>query len=101
MAAKHWAIAFGGGFVLFGLPLLVVEDQGWVRISAGLSTFCLGGFALAMVQDALGTGRIRLQHGTIHYASRPRLFWAAIALYAVAGLAMIGVAGWILFIKEF
>lgn len=101
MAARHFTIVFGAGFVLFGLPLLFLENPGWLRASAALSAFCLGAFALAMVLDALNSGRIRLQHGVVHYGSRPRLFRAVIALYTIAGLGVVAVALWILFIKEF
>ena len=39
--------------VLFGLPLAVLDDEGWRRASGTLSVLSLDGFALAMAADGL------------------------------------------------
>jgi hypothetical protein len=90
---------FAALFVLFGLPLFFLEDPGWARLSAGLSTLSLGGFALAWARHAVAVGQIKLQHSWIHVATRPRLFWATMAMLVVTGSGVIVGAIWMLFFK--
>jgi len=91
--------AFAGLFVLCGLPLFWVEDSGWRNTWGGLSLIGLGGFALAMAADAVTSGQVRLNLTVIRRAQSPRLFWAALALIASAGLAVLIAAGWALAFK--
>ncbi|MDX1401105.1 MAG: hypothetical protein R3245_04210 [Kiloniellales bacterium] len=90
---------FAGLFLLFGLPLAVTEDPDWARFWAGMSMLSLGAFALSMVRDALITGQIQFYHSTIRYASRPWLFWAAVAVITAAGFGVLIAGVWILFFK--
>jgi hypothetical protein len=99
MFPRHLTWIFVGLFLLFGVLILLTDDDAWRRTWAGLSALALGGFALSMVRDALATGRIRLQHSLIRRASRPRLFWAAVVLVAAAGCATLGTGIWALFFK--
>ena len=90
---------FGALFVLFGLPLLLVEDKGWQRVFIGLSVLSLGCFALAMVGDGLVKGKIRFQFSLIERTAQPRTFWATIALVSTAGIVVIITAFWAMFFK--
>ena len=90
---------FAALFVLFGLPLLIVEDAGWQRLCAGLSTLSLGGFALAWARHAVAVGQIKLQHSWIRVATQPRTFWATMAMLVVTGTGVIVAAIWVLFFK--
>ena len=92
-----WLLA--GLFLLFGLPLVITEDPTWARRWAGMSTLCLGGFALSMVRDALRSGQIRLQHTVIRRYQHPRFFWSAVLLVMAAGLGVLCAALWFLFFK--
>ena len=90
---------FGALFVLFGLPLAVVEDGGWARVWGGLSLLSLGGFALAMAGDGMVKGQIRVQFSRIQRTTQPWLFWATIALVSATGVVVIITAVWVLFFK--
>ena len=90
---------FAGLFVAFGLPLAVVEDPAWGHRWAGLSLFCLAGFAFSLVRDAVRSGEVRLNVSRICRANSPRLFWAALALVAAAGLGVLATAVWVLVFK--
>lgn len=87
---------FVGLFLLFGVLMLMTESAFWRHFLAGLSVLSLGGFAVAMVKDALTTGQIRIQYSVIHYATQPRLFWTAIILVAAAGMIVLVGGVWIL-----
>ena len=100
MWAKRLIWVFGAGFILFGLPLIMVEDAAARDIWGSLSTFSLGGFAFAMAYDAAATGTIRMQFSTINRAAQPRAFWAAVGLVTLAGLGVVIAAGWLLFFKN-
>ena len=90
---------FGALFVLFGLPLAVVEDSGWQRVWGGLSLLSLGSFALAMAGGGMVTGQIRVQFSTIERSAQPYVFWAAIAIVSAAGVVVIITAFWAVFFK--
>jgi len=90
---------FAALFVLFGLPMLVVEDPGWLRFFAGLSTLSLGAFSLAWARHAVAVGQIKLQFSWIRRATQPRLFWATMAMLVVTGTGVIVAAIWMLFFK--
>lgn len=89
----------GALFILFGLPMVFAEDQGWQKAWASLSTLSLGCFGLAMVADGLVKGEIRLQFSLIRRATQPRTFWATIVLVAAAGVGTIITAIWATFFK--
>ena len=91
---------FVGLFVLFGAPLLITESAAWGEFWAGMCALSLGGFALSTVRDALATGQIRVHFSVIHYADRPRLFWAAVILFAAAGISVLIAGLWILLFKN-
>jgi len=97
--SKRLMWLFGVLFVVFGLPLAVIEDGFWQQLCGVLSTLSLGCFALAMAGDGLVKGEIRLQFSLIQRAARPRAFWAAIGLVATAGVGVILSAFWMMFIK--
>ncbi len=90
---------FGALFVLFGLPLAVIDEPNWRNISGGLSVFSLGLFALAMAADGLTKGIIRFQFSVIDRTTRPRTFWAAIVLVSAAGAGVIIAGVLVLFFK--
>ena len=89
----------GALFVLFGLPLAVIEDTVWKHVSGGLSILFLSLFAFSMVGDGLVKGKIRLQFSWIYRATQPRAFWASIALVLCAGMGVMITAIWVLFFK--
>ncbi len=90
---------FGALFVLFGLPLMFVDNIGTRNLLGGLSTLSLGGFAMAMAYNATATGTIRLQNSTISRAQQPRIFWAAVGLVVIAGFGVITAGVWFMLIK--
>jgi len=90
---------FAGLVVAFGLSLAVVEDPAWANRWGGLSLLCLAGFAFSMVRDAVRSGEVRFNFSPIRRADSPRLFWAALALIAAAGLGVLVAALWALFFK--
>ncbi len=90
---------FGALFVLFGLPLGVIDDISWQNVCGGLSILSLSLFALAMVGDALVKGKIRLQFTWITRTTQPRTFWASIALVFSTGMGVLISAIWVLFFK--
>jgi hypothetical protein len=90
---------FAGLFLLFGLPLLLVEDKSWVRVLISLSCFSLGGFALAMAADGLVRGKIKFQFSLIKRQQQPLTYWAAIGLVFAAGIGVIITAIWAAFFK--
>ena len=79
-----------------GLPLFWAEDPAWRNAWGGLSLIGLGGFALAMAADAVQSGQVRLNLSVIRRAQSPRLFWAALALIAAAGIGVLVAAAWAL-----
>jgi hypothetical protein len=89
----------GALFVLFGLPLAVLEDTAWRTICGGLSVLSLGLFALSMAADGLTKGTIRIQFSVIDRTAQPRSFWAAIAVVSAAGAGVIIAGIWVLFFK--
>lgn len=93
MSTRTWI--FAGLFLLLGLPLAIDGDGEWNRYWAGASAFCLGCWALSMVRDALKTGAIRF-HSVVRYADHPRLFLAAGALVAAAGVGVIAASAWVI-----
>ena len=99
MTAKLLMWVLGALFALCGLPLLIVENAEWQRIWGSLSTGSLGGFALAMAYDAVGTGKLRFQHSLIERGRQPGLFWAAVSLIIVTGAIVIAGAVWMAFFK--
>jgi len=90
---------FAGLFLLFGLILLLAEEDAARRLWAGLSTLLLGGFGLSMANDARRTGQLRLQHSVIRRANQPRLFLVMTILIAGAGAGVIIAGLWFLFLK--
>ena len=98
-ASSPWTWVFAGLFVACGLPLAVVEDPAWRNLWGGLSLTGLGGFALSIVRDAVRSGQVRLNPTVIRRARSPRLFWAALALIAAAGLGVLAGAAWALVFK--
>jgi hypothetical protein len=86
-------------FILFGLPLVFVEDSGWQRVCVGLSALSLGCFALAMAGDGLVKGEIRVQFSQIKRTAQPHFFWTAIALVSSTGVVVIITAFWAMFFK--
>ncbi len=90
---------FGALFVVFGLIMAVADGNATRHIWGGLSVASLGCFALAMVFDGVLKGEIRVQFDVINRATRPRLFWAAVALISAAGIVVMVSAVWILFFK--
>jgi len=92
-------VTFAALAVLFGLPLLILEDAGWQRLCAGLSALSLGAFALAWARHAVAVGQIKLQFSWIRVAAQPRTFWATVAMLVVTGTVVIVSAIWMLFFK--
>lgn len=90
---------FGALFVFFGLPLIIVDDNEMGRVLAGLSALSLGGFALALAFNARVTGKITLQFSKISRAARPRTYWAAVSLVAIAGVVVVITGFWAIFFK--
>ena len=88
MFLRYLTWIFAGLFVLFGLPMLITDSTAWSTLWAGLSTLCLGGWALSMVRDAIKTGEIRIR-SAIRHANQPRLFWATVGLVATAGAGVL------------
>ena len=86
-------------FVLFGLPLAVIDDRGWRHLCGGLSALSLGGSAFFMVGNSLVNGTIRLQTSWVHRATQPRTFWASIVLVFSVGIGVMIAAIWALFFK--
>jgi hypothetical protein len=99
MAYTRLTWILGGLFLVFGLPMLLTGNLAWRQFWAGLSTLCLGGFAVSMAGDSVAAGQVRLQHSVIRYADHPRLFWAAVAGIAATGVAVLGTGIWLLFFK--
>jgi hypothetical protein len=91
---------FGALFIVFGLPLAIIDGIAARNVLGGLSTLSLGGFAFALAYNATATGTIRLQYSTISRSAQPRAFWAAVSLVAVAGLGVVTSAIWLLFFKN-
>ncbi|MCP4327728.1 MAG: hypothetical protein GY791_04740 [Alphaproteobacteria bacterium] len=92
-----WACA--ALFVIFGLALLVTEDDVSQNLAIGLSTLCLGCFGLAMAGGGVAKGQIRFQTAVIQRRTQPRAFWAAIVLVSAAGGGTIVAALWALFVR--
>lgn len=90
---------FAGLFLLFGLPLFLVDDKDWVRPLISLSCLSLGGFALAMAADGLVQGQIKFQFSLIKRQQQPYLYWASITLVFVAGVSVVITAIWAAFFK--
>ncbi len=90
---------FGVLFVLFGLPLIIVDDIGARNVLGGLSVLRLGGFAFAMAYNAMATGTIRLQNSKISRTAQPYAFWAAVCLVTAAGLGVVASGMWLMFFK--
>jgi len=99
MAVKRLIWVFAALFVIFGLPLAVVEDQGLRRLCGSLSLVGLGGFALCLAGDGLASGAIRWQFSLIERAKQPVAFWAAVAIVTLAGLGVLVAAAWAAFFK--
>lgn len=91
---------FAALFLLFGLPLFIVEDEGWRKILLGGTTLSLGGFALAMAGDGIIKGEIKFNLSLIKCHDRPVVFWSTVALVAIAGIATIATGIWALLYKE-
>jgi len=90
---------FGALFVLFGLPLIIVDDIGARNLLGGLSTLSLGGFAFALASNGIVTGTIRLQYSKISRAAQPYTFWAAVILVTAAGSGVVVSSMWLMFFK--
>lgn len=90
---------FAALFLVFGLPMILVEDKAWQRILVGLSTLSLGGFALAMAGDGIVKGEIKFNLSLIKRQDQPVIFWLTVALVTSAGIATIVTAFWAMFIK--
>ncbi len=86
-------------FILFGLPLAVIDDRGWQHLCGGMSALSLGGFAFFMGGNSLVNGKIRLQNSWVSRATQPRTFWASIVLVFSAGIGVMIAAIWALFFK--
>lgn len=99
MRASHLMWVFAGLFLVCGMPLFFVETESWKRIWAGLSAMFLGSFALAFACDAVGRGRLKLQHSLVERSKQPRLFWAGVSVIAAAGFGVLVSAFWIAFVK--
>ena len=90
---------FGALFVVFGLPLAVLEDSIWQRVFGGLSVLCLGCFALAMAGDGVMKGKIKVQFSIIDRTAQPFLFWATTSVVFAAGVIVVIAAFWVMFFK--
>jgi hypothetical protein len=99
MPTSRLVWVFAALFLLCGLPLLVVEQVSWVRPLASLCMAFLGAFSLALAADAIRTGQLRVQGSVILYSRQPRLFWAALAVIALAGIGVLIGAVWAAFFK--
>lgn len=90
---------FAGLFLLFGFPLLMIEDKAWLRILVSLCCLSLGGFALSMAADGLIKGQIKFQFSLIERQRQPFFYWAALALVLAAGFGTVITAIWAAFFK--
>jgi hypothetical protein len=99
MIYKRLTWIAGALFLLYGLPLLIVEDLWWARFWGGLAVFWLGAFALAMARAAVATGKLRINFSIVRRASQPLTFWAVIALLVFAGAVVLVSAFWFWFFK--
>lgn len=91
--------SFAALVLIFGLMLLAAEERETQRWLVALTTFCLGGFALAMAADGVTKSQIRLQTSVINRNTRPRVFWATVAMVAAAGLGTLATSFWAAFFK--
>lgn len=83
--------------VLLGAPALMTTDEVWRRFLGGLSCLALGGFALAFVQYAIQTGRVRFNFSVIQRADQPWFFWSNIVLVSLASLGALAAGVRLLF----
>jgi hypothetical protein len=89
----------GGLFILFGLPLVILEDKRKGLLFAGLSSLALGSFGLAMAGDGVVKGEVKLHSSVIRRSNQPFLFWVVTALIAAAGVGTIVTAVLVFFFK--
>lgn len=87
-------------FVIFCVPLAVLENDSWRNMSGGLSLLSLGCFALSLAGDGLAKGQIKVSLSPIIRATQPRLFWASIAYVCTIGSLVIIGGFWALFFKS-
>ena len=99
MWSKRLTWIFANSFLLFGLPLIIVDNIGTPHVLGGLSSLSLGGFALAMAYNATAKGNITLQYSKINRAAQPRTFWATVSLVAQAGVVVVIAGIWLIFFK--
>ena len=88
-----------GLFIVFGIVTALSDDAAQRALFMGLTILALGGFTVFMVLDAAATGELRLRHAVVRRADRPVLFRAAVLLFAVTGLAVVGFGLWLMFFK--
>ena len=90
---------FGALFLMFGLPLFFIEDEGWRKYFLGLSALFLGCFGLAMAGDGVLRGKIKLQLTLLTRRDQPITFWLAVTVISAAGVATIATGIWAMFFK--
>ena len=86
-------------FLIFGLPLFVVEDEDWRKYLLGLCAMSLGGFALSMAGDGCQKGEIKFNLSLISRRDQPVAFWSAVTIVTVAGVVTFGAGIWAIFFK--
>ena len=77
----------------------MVDSIAAPHVWGGLSALSLGGFALAMANSAMATGKITLQYSKVSRAAQTFTFWAAAGLVSIAGVVVIIAGVWLMFFK--